>query len=119
MNCLFEGESLLALDKTNTYDIPLFHGDAMDNDKHFNTVSNEKYDWRRLQKEYLHGEVEEETIKYSERSFVHPVTKLVHPVPYEWEEDIQMNIEERKRERENQMDYESEIVLSSVSNTKK
>ena len=104
----------------NIYDIPLFHGDTKEHDQYFNTVTKEKYDWKRLEKEYQHKESSEEEVNMnmSERSFVHPVTKLVHPVPFEWEEDIVMKREQTRRRRQRQMEYESEIVLSSVPGTK-
>ena len=120
VNSLFEGQSPLSLEKMNIYDIPLFHGDTKENDQYFNTVTKEKYDWKRLEKEYQHKESSEEEVNMnmSERSFVHPVTKLVHPVPFEWEEDIVMKREQTRRRRQRQMEYESEIVLSSVPGTK-
>ena len=121
MNSLFEGQSPLSLDKMNVYDIPLFHGDTKESEKYFNKASKEKYDWKRLAKEYQHTESAEEEMgmnQMSERSFVHPVTKLVHPVPFEWEEDIVMKREQTRRRRQRQMEYESEIVLSSVPGTK-
>ena len=114
VNALFEGEPSLRLEKDHVYDIPMFHGEGLDNDKHFYRSSEEEYDWSRVNKELLFREEEEEMPRVAERSFIHPATKLVHPVPFEWEEDIMMEKEERKRQRQRQMELESEIVLSAV-----
>ena len=114
VNALFEGEPSLKLEKSHVYDIPLFRGEGLDNDKHFYSASDEKYDWSRVDKELLLREEEESAPRVGERSFIHPVTKLVHPVPFEWEEDIVMEKEERQRKRQRQMELESEIVLSAV-----
>ena len=90
----------------------------MDNEKYFKTTTNETYDWKRVNEEVLFkkGEEEPRSNEKPKRSFVHPVTKTIHPVPYEWEEDIVMEKQERIRKRHKQMDLESDIVLNATSN---
>lgn len=111
----------LALEKTNLYDIPLFHGEALNSESEFMEINKTKYDWKRIQKELLHIE-EEEPVKdgltAEKRSFVHPVTGLTHPVPLEWEEDIRLAKTERLLAREKQLETERDIILNNVPRTK-
>ena len=114
-------EAELALEKTNLYDIPLFHGDAVNTESEFSEVNQTKYDWKRIKKELLHME-EEEPVKdgltAERRSFVHPVTGLTHPVPLEWEEDIRFAKTQQRLSKQAQMETERDVVLSSVPRTK-
>ena len=111
----------LALEKTNLYDIPLFHGEALNSEAEFKDVTQTKYDWKRIRKELLHIE-EEEPVKDSltaeRRSFVHPVTGLTHPVPLEWEEDIHFAKTNQRLAKQAQLETERDMVLNSVPRTK-
>ena len=113
-------EAELALEKTNLYDIPLFHGEAL-NSAEFKEVNQTKYDWKRIKKELLHVE-EEEPVKdgltAERRSFVHPVTGLTHPVPLEWEEDIRFAKTKQRLAKQAHLETECDVVLNSVPRTK-
>lgn len=106
----------LYLEKTVHYDIPLFRGDFSDNDKHFESFSDSKYDWERVNRELLHMKQvkKEEPIATEARAFVHPATGLVHPVPLEWEEDLKMDKMRKTQARKRQMAADSQTVLSSM-----
>ena len=59
-----------------------------------------------------------EPIVFKKRAFIHPVSGLVHPVPFEWEEDLEMEKRRATIELDKKSKLDREIVLENVSPTK-
>lgn len=106
------------LEKINHYDIPMFRGDCFENESFMKVVPEDEYDWDRVDLDTYHILPEENDILPKKRAFKHPVTGIMHVVPPEWMDDIRVAKEQKKRERERQIIYESELVLSNVPKAK-
>ena len=96
----------------------MFRGDCFENESFMKVVPEDEYDWDRVDLDTCHILPEENDILPKKRAFKHPVTGIMHVVPPEWMDDIRVAKEQKKRERERQIIYESELVLSNVPKAK-
>lgn len=96
----------------------MLRGECFGNEAFLKVVPEDVYDWKRVDEDTYYALDQEDDCNPRKRAFRHPVTGLMHPVPPEWMDDMRVAEEERKRQREQQIQYESEMVLSHVTKSR-
>lgn len=106
------------LDKIHHFEMPMFRGDSFGNEDFMKVVPEDEYDWNRVDEDTYYLVHDEDTCNPRKRAFRHPVTGIMHPVPSEWMDEMRVAEETRKKQREQQIRYESELVLSHVTKSR-
>lgn len=106
------------LDKIHHFEMPMLRGDCFGNEEFMKVVPEDVYDWDRVDEDTYYLVHDEDDCNPRKRAFRHPVTGIMHPVPQEWMDEMRVAEETRKRQREQQIRYEGEMVLSRVAKSR-